>query len=142
MSKPKFAGFEKSQYRRQRKKLQIPPHNTGGIKRHRKFRGMRPTYRRPQLLALLNRLCRLAKREFNRAGNAAQRRSWTLPSRQLYKMQICSKSSGYDNIPGSISISSSFTSTPAYCPSASMFTITRSFPLYRTNVPMTPANGP
>jgi hypothetical protein len=49
MSKPKFAGFEKSQNRRQSKKLQIPPHNTSGIKRHRKFRGMRRTYRTPQL---------------------------------------------------------------------------------------------
>jgi len=49
MSKPKFDGFEKSQNRRQRKKLQIPPHNTSGIKRRRKFRGMRGTYRTPHL---------------------------------------------------------------------------------------------
>ena len=58
------------------------------------------------------------------------------------KTKLDKKSRTYENISDNISTSSLFTSILAYCPRASIFTTTRSCPLYRTKIPDTPVRGP
>ncbi len=61
---------------------------------------------------------------------------------EIYSPKHDKMSSSYDNIFGIISISSSLTSTAAYCPRASILTMTRPLPPYLAKVPTTPVNGP